>query len=176
MARLRITLGESVLLIVGLVLALEIVLFVLTWFSNAKVPENYLPSLLAAKITFISLLTATITFLHRLFLDEVRNVSRSEASGPTSPGESEPAKASQLAAIVTEYRFYYLLIFSAILTTFVAILADTYIAVGSTARTLQVLSLSSAESGLVLLLVFLSYFIVKALLGMGALLRSGSAT
>ena len=98
MARLRVTLGESVLLIVGLVVALEVVLFVLTWFSNAKVPENYLPSLLAAKITFISLLTATITFLHRLFLDEVHAASRPEASTTNPSGASPSSSATPKAS------------------------------------------------------------------------------
>jgi len=176
MVRLRISLGESVAVIVALVLAVEIGLYALVWFSDAVVAGNYLPSLLSAKITFISLLTATITFLHRLFLDEVRSASKPEPTAADPGGGTGSTGPSRLAPIVIEYRFYYLLIFSAILTTFIAILADVEIATGGTSRAWQVLSISSASSGLALLLVFLSYFIVRTLRGMGALLRTGSIT
>ena len=169
MPSFRTSFDYPLLMTVALVLLLEIVLYAISWITGARVAPNYLPSLFAAKITFITLITATITFLHRLFWDEVRSLPTAASAGG-SPGD--PAAAKRLAEVVTQFRFYYLLLFSAILTTFVAIIADSEIAVGTTSDLWHVLSLSSAESGLCLLVVFLAYFVGKTLRQMGTMLHN----
>ncbi len=134
-------------------LAIGAMLFAAISLSGLALPVGLFGTLMAAKIGFVSLLTAVVTFLHRTFWDETK-----------------PSATRDLPKVVKYYSGYFLLLFGSTLATIFAIFADFVTATGFPESAWKALSLAAFSTAIILLVGFLLYFVGRVLAEMRTLL------
>ncbi|MDG6913572.1 MAG: hypothetical protein JRN35_10920 [Nitrososphaerota archaeon] len=139
--------------------------FVLAWTLNVSLLPSLFGTLLAAKIGFVSLLAAALTFLYHTFWDETNQAGEPE----------NPEKDDYILATVKQYKGLFLLLLGAILATVTAITADLVTAIGNPSRIWVTLSLASFLTAMVLLVAFLLSLVGRTIANMQTLSETFSS-